>query len=192
MEEQHISLAEAAKRLDISERTARRWIKSGKLRAYKPGRDYWILESAIKEVVEKSAVRPKVLFPQSREELLSNAGISSRWLLIPKDEFDSWWIGVNYEEASRRWGQIEAEYQVLEKAIKAANTRKANITSELKAELKRTFTETFRRRFAAALAAPSERESEEDFYMRQREGASRNPRRIELQAHPEVRDARAG
>jgi excisionase family DNA binding protein len=59
VEERHLSLSEAADALDISERTAYRWIKSGKLRAYKPGRDYWIPESAVKEVVEESKVRPK-------------------------------------------------------------------------------------------------------------------------------------
>lgn len=59
MEKQHLSLSEAADALNISERTARRWIKSGKLRAYKPGRDYWIPESAIKELVEESEVHPK-------------------------------------------------------------------------------------------------------------------------------------
>ncbi len=45
--------------MGISERTARRWIKSGKLRAYKPGRDYWIPESALRELVEESEVHPK-------------------------------------------------------------------------------------------------------------------------------------
>jgi excisionase family DNA binding protein len=59
LEERHLSLSEAAAALDISERTAYRWVKSGKLRAYKPGRDYWIPESAIREVVEESEVRPK-------------------------------------------------------------------------------------------------------------------------------------
>jgi excisionase family DNA binding protein len=57
--EEHLSLAEAAERMGISERTARRWIKSGKLRAYKPGRDYWIPESALTELVEESEVHPK-------------------------------------------------------------------------------------------------------------------------------------
>ena len=57
--ENHLSLAEAAERMGISERTARRWIKSGKLRAYKPGRDYWIPESALTDLVEESEVHPK-------------------------------------------------------------------------------------------------------------------------------------
>ena len=59
MEERHLSLSEATRALGISERTAYRWINSGKLRAYKPGRDYRIPESAIREVIEESEVRPK-------------------------------------------------------------------------------------------------------------------------------------
>lgn len=59
MEERYLSLSEAADALDISERTAYRWIKSGKLRAYKPGRDYRIPEGAIREAIERSEVRPK-------------------------------------------------------------------------------------------------------------------------------------
>ena len=75
MEERHLSLAEAAERLGISERTARRWIKAGKLRAYKPGRDYWIPERALTELIEESKVSPKAeapppptLFNGAREE----------------------------------------------------------------------------------------------------------------------------
>jgi excisionase family DNA binding protein len=59
MEERYLSLSAAADALDISERTAYRWIKSGKLRAYKPGRDYRIPEAALKEAVEESEVHPK-------------------------------------------------------------------------------------------------------------------------------------
>jgi excisionase family DNA binding protein len=68
----HLSLAEAAERMGISERTARRWIKSGKLRASKPGRDYWIPESAITELVEESEVSPKAERRSSREPSLFN------------------------------------------------------------------------------------------------------------------------
>src|SRR5215210_3964959 len=69
--EEHLSLAEAAERLGISERTARRWIKSGKLRAYKPGRDYWIPESALTELVEESEVSPKEQAPPPEPSLFN-------------------------------------------------------------------------------------------------------------------------
>jgi excisionase family DNA binding protein len=72
VEERQLSLSEAAGALNISERTAYRWIKSGKLRAYKPGRDYWIPESAIKEVVEESKVLPKAPSRSSLEPSLFN------------------------------------------------------------------------------------------------------------------------
>lgn len=71
MEERHLSLGEVAELLDKSERTVRRWIKSGKLKAFKPGRDYLIPESAIRELIERSEVYPKAqapLFPQEHVE----------------------------------------------------------------------------------------------------------------------------
>jgi excisionase family DNA binding protein len=80
MEKSHLALAEAAERLGISERTARRWIKSGKLRAYKPGRDYWIPESAIKEVVEESVVRPKARAARPLEPSFNDALADERRL----------------------------------------------------------------------------------------------------------------
>jgi excisionase family DNA binding protein len=91
VEERHLSLSEAATALDISERTAYRWIKSGKLRAYKPGRDYWIPETAIREVVEASKVAPKAselpslfdnLVEERRPEEASPIADDKRWLAL--------------------------------------------------------------------------------------------------------------
>jgi excisionase family DNA binding protein len=59
MEERQLSLSEVAGLMGVSERTVRRWIKSGKLRAYKPGRDYRIPESAFQEFVAESEISPK-------------------------------------------------------------------------------------------------------------------------------------
>jgi excisionase family DNA binding protein len=59
MEERHFSLSEVAIGLRVSERTVRRWIKAGKLKAYKPGRDFRIPESAVRELIEKGEVSPK-------------------------------------------------------------------------------------------------------------------------------------
>lgn len=59
MEERHLSLNEVAQLLGKSERTIRRWVKSGKLKAYKPGRDYLIPESAVRDLIERSEVYPK-------------------------------------------------------------------------------------------------------------------------------------
>ncbi len=80
MEDRYLSLTEARDALGISERTAYRWIKLGKLRAYKPGRDYRIPESAIKEVVEESEVHPKGESRSSLEPSLFN-GLEDERLL---------------------------------------------------------------------------------------------------------------
>lgn len=60
--EERVSLQDAAEALGISERTARRWVKSGKLKAYKPGLRYLIPATAIEELLE-GAEAPKVLLP---------------------------------------------------------------------------------------------------------------------------------
>ena len=129
---------------------------------------------------EEEPTRPKVLRPRSREELLSNAGIRSRWMLMPKEEFRGWWRGVSYEEARRRSEEIEAEYRVLEKATNDAidpdREDAAKSTPELRAELRGAWVETLLRKIAASGQDPDVRESEdvreneEDFYARQREG----------------------
>jgi excisionase family DNA binding protein len=96
MEERYLSLSEAADALDISERTAYRWINSGKLRAYKPGRDYRIPESAIREAVEESEVRPKADSRSSLEPSLFNGleeerrSALDRALAASDEQFDTW------------------------------------------------------------------------------------------------------
>jgi excisionase family DNA binding protein len=72
MEDRQLSLSEFAGLMGVSERTARRWIKSGKLRAYKPGRDYRIPESAVREFVEDSEISPKAFGRSSLEPTLFN------------------------------------------------------------------------------------------------------------------------
>lgn len=76
--EERLSLREAADALGISEVSARRWVKSGKLKAYKPGLKYLIPASAIEELLE-GAPAPKVLLPfdvldDVRAEVMRNLG----------------------------------------------------------------------------------------------------------------------
>ena len=92
--EEHLSLAEAAERMGISERTARRWIKSGKLRAYKPGRDYWIPERALTELVEESEVSPKTV-----SEPLS----FSRWL---EERFGHSYLALSEEQIEELFEEL--------------------------------------------------------------------------------------
>ena len=57
-QEQFYSLEEVAERLGVSERTVRRWIKSGELPAYKPGREYRIRDGELEEFLQSRKVRP--------------------------------------------------------------------------------------------------------------------------------------
>jgi excisionase family DNA binding protein len=59
-EEQFLSLEDVASRLQVSDQTVRRWIKSGKLTAYKPGLEYRIREADLEEFLRAREVRPKV------------------------------------------------------------------------------------------------------------------------------------
>jgi len=72
MEDRHFSLSEVAIGLRVSERTVRRWIKAGKLKAYKPGRDFRIPESAVRELVERGEVSPKAQAARPLEPSLLN------------------------------------------------------------------------------------------------------------------------
>jgi excisionase family DNA binding protein len=61
--EQRYSIKEVQEILGISERTVHRWIQSGKLKSYKPGRDHQIPVSGIQEMLQRSEVYPKVQSP---------------------------------------------------------------------------------------------------------------------------------
>jgi excisionase family DNA binding protein len=67
VEDEIRSLSEVAGLMGVSERTVRRWIKSGRLKAYKPGRDYRIPETALRRFIEESEISPKVQAPLSSE-----------------------------------------------------------------------------------------------------------------------------
>lgn len=98
MEDRHFSLSEVAIGLRVSERTVRRWIKSGKLKAYKPGRDFRIPESAVKELVEKGEVSPKARAARPLEPSLFNdvlgderpEAIYGPWLALVNRYADRW------------------------------------------------------------------------------------------------------
>src|SRR5215207_4717713 len=62
-EEQFLSLEDVASRLQVSDQTVRRWVKSGKLAAYKPGLEYRIRESDLAEFLKAREVRPKASAP---------------------------------------------------------------------------------------------------------------------------------
>jgi excisionase family DNA binding protein len=57
--EELLSPQEAAGRLGVSVYTVRRWIKEGKLRAFKPGKEYRLREPDLEEFLRAREVRPK-------------------------------------------------------------------------------------------------------------------------------------
>jgi excisionase family DNA binding protein len=57
-EQQMYSLEDVAERLQVSDRTVRRWIKGGDLAAYKPGREYRITPEDLAKFLESRRVRP--------------------------------------------------------------------------------------------------------------------------------------
>ena len=57
--EEFISPEEVGERLGVSVYTVRRWVKEGKLRAFKPGKEYRIQESDLEEFLRTREVRPK-------------------------------------------------------------------------------------------------------------------------------------
>ncbi len=60
-EEQRLSLREAADALGISEVSARRWIKSGKLFAHQPGRSYQVPREAVDQLLGRNPAEPERL-----------------------------------------------------------------------------------------------------------------------------------
>ena len=71
--EELLLLQEAADRLGVSVYTVRRWIKEGKLRAFKPGKEYRIREADLEEFLRAREVRPKAPRRSPYEPTLNDA-----------------------------------------------------------------------------------------------------------------------
>jgi excisionase family DNA binding protein len=76
--EELLSLPEAADRLGVSVYTVRRWIKDGKLRAFRPGKEYRIREVDLEEFLQAREVRPKGPAPSPYEPTLLNGLVEER------------------------------------------------------------------------------------------------------------------
>jgi excisionase family DNA binding protein len=71
-EEQLLSLEDVASRLQVSDQTVRRWIKSGKLAAYKPGLEWRIKPSDLEEFLQARS-SPKGVRRSSLEPSFNDA-----------------------------------------------------------------------------------------------------------------------
>src|SRR5215210_623707 len=110
MEDRNLSLSEVAGSMGVSERTVRRWIKSGKLRAYKPGRDYRIPESALRTLVEESEISPKAVAPLSQATLFNGPTASE----LPGLQTVRERRGMGVNELSARTGLSKTDIAALE------------------------------------------------------------------------------
>jgi excisionase family DNA binding protein len=57
--ERYYTVEEICERLQVSDQTVRRWIKRGKLTAYKPGKEFRIRSGDLEEFLEARRVRPE-------------------------------------------------------------------------------------------------------------------------------------
>ena len=125
---------------------------------------------------------PKVLRPQSLEELLHRSGVESRWLTLGSEEFSGWWLGIDRKEVIRRYRQIRAEYKVIADEWSAIHKGESTVAPVLQSEIRQRMHEFFARHLGAAAAAPGQGETEAEFYERQSNGAYRQFKQVDLEA----------
>jgi excisionase family DNA binding protein len=119
-EQEWLSLREAADALGISEVSARRWVKSGKLAAAQPGRRYLIPRSAVEELLSPKEAASSESGPQHLREWLASQGHMSR------DRFRTYVEGLDLDidEEGRPRG--------LERAIEELRQTRDRLIAELK------------------------------------------------------------
>jgi excisionase family DNA binding protein len=72
-----------ADELGVDVQTVRRWIQSGKLKAFKPGKEYRIREADLEEFLAAREVRPKAVASPSQRSLFN--GEERRYRLTTQD-----------------------------------------------------------------------------------------------------------
>ena len=70
--ERFYTIPEVARTLRVSDQSVRRWIKAGKLRATKPGKEYRIGHTNLEAFLRAREPHPKAGGPSSREPTLFN------------------------------------------------------------------------------------------------------------------------
>jgi excisionase family DNA binding protein len=95
----YVAPQDVADELGVDVETVRRWIKAGRLRAFKPGKEYRILKSDLEEFLRAREVRPKAPSRSRFEPSLFNG-------LEEERRFGGWIraalggeFGAGYEEA---------------------------------------------------------------------------------------------
>lgn len=164
----YLKLPEVAMRLGVSQKTARRYIKSGALPSIFVGNAYRVHPDALAAFVERESAGhgvaaeprvPKALAPQSMAELLEAAGVADRELEKPLKEFNALFEGLSYEETrALAWRVINARHAVdpiIKRYLEGA-------TSAEERRLKGLLVRAFQYKAIAILAASEAAERELD------------------------------
>ncbi len=101
---EYLKLAEVARKLDVSEKTARRYVKSGEIPSVFIVNKYRVSEDDLQEYIRGAKVhpvgaRPKGPPPRSMDELLSRAGVANRTFTMSLVEIGEVFEGLSYQEA---------------------------------------------------------------------------------------------
>lgn len=123
-EERFLSLEDVADRLQLSGQTVRRWVKSGKLTAYKPGLEYRIREEDLEEFLRRRAVRPKAQAPPppERGEVGQAWDEKRRGIVI---------IALGAFNTAERWRDVAANPDSSPRAIEGAVEAAVTFLEEL-------------------------------------------------------------
>ena len=118
-------MPEAAERLGVSVYTVRRWIKDGRLKAFRPGKEYRIREADLEEFLAAREVRPKAAGRSSLEPSLLNGLEDERRATSLQS-----WIDLN-NQLGERWEreieEREREWRVLPPSIRRMVKRLPNL-----------------------------------------------------------------
>ncbi len=125
-QEERLSLREAADALGISEVTARRWVKSKKLKAYQPGRKYLIPRGAIDELLESEPGKARA--PRSPREWLR--AHNALLLSLTEEELADHFAALYSGESVKFSDRIDREWQAVEMARDLAADPNAPLVRE--------------------------------------------------------------
>lgn len=111
--EERLSLRDAADALGISEVTARRWVKSGKLKAYQPGRKYLIPTSDVERLLQETkAPKGPALRPWRDQLRALDRGRKRDLALAAQGVVGGMWLGATGTREIMALNNFAAEHGV--------------------------------------------------------------------------------
>jgi excisionase family DNA binding protein len=108
-----------ADELGVDVQTVRRWIHSGKLKAFKPGKEYRVREADLEEFLAAREVRPKEVAPSAQRSLFNGLEEERRLrYLRPWRAFVHGLAGRWEKEPPRTSREIAPLYEALTAVVK--------------------------------------------------------------------------